>query len=107
MKRTLISTLAAGLFLALPAFASPSDDDVTEYRARLQFYLTLKQSPDQIAVSLGNYFGRQHQSDGTPYFQTRNNADGTVDVIYVEGDGNTIRFIANLEKLKPVYEVAP
>lgn len=93
MKRALISTLAAGLFLALPAFASPSDDDVTEYRARLQYYLALKQNAAQIAISLGNWFGK-------PYFKTRSNgADQTVDIIYQEGDGNEITYLATLSTI--------
>lgn len=100
MKRTLMANMIAGLFLALSAHASPSDDAVNEYRARLQYYLALKQTPEQIAVSMGNWFGRQGS------FHVCYNADGTVDISYVEGDGNTIRFFAPLERIRPVYEVA-
>lgn len=89
------------LALVLPAHASPSDADLDTYRTRLQVYVGMKQMPEQIAISLGNFFGRQGN------FQTRNNIDGTVDVIYIEGDGSEIRFIANVARLSPVYVVVP
>lgn len=99
MKR---SILAAVLLASLaPVYASPSNDDLVVYHARLQVYVGMKQSPEQIVVSLGNYFGRQGN------FQTRNNPDGTVDVVYQEGDGNMIRFIATIARLKPDYVEVP
>lgn len=91
--------IGLAMILTSQAWASPSDDDLGAYRARLQYYLALKQTPEQITVSLGNWFGRQGS------FHVYYNADGTVDISYAEGDGNTIRFFAPLERIRPVYEV--
>lgn len=102
MKIFFTLAMLSAMMTPAPAHSSPSNDDLVAYHARLQVYLAMKQTPDDLAKSLGNYFGRLGN------FQYRNNPDGSIDLIYIEstyvdGQGEVIRFIANVAKLKPVY----
>ncbi|WP_407307862.1 hypothetical protein [Acinetobacter sp.] len=87
MKKFIFAILlsASGLVAA-----APSDAEVKAYRDRVEIYIKLGQTPDQVAVSLSNYFGRAN------FFAHDNGWDYTSDISYRVGDGNTITFLATV-----------
>lgn len=69
---------------------TPTDEDLQAYRDRMALYQTLGQSPEQIATSLNNYFGK-------PFFTTSTaGLTGSVDIQYVVGSANEISFMATI-----------
>jgi len=82
------------LVLSTTARAAPTDANLRAYTDRAALYIGMGQSPEQVALSLRNYFGK-------PYFTTLSNGwNLQVDVVYQEGSGNDITFLATLATIQ-------
>jgi hypothetical protein len=80
---------------------NPTNSDVQAFKDRLAVYVGLKQTPEQIVVSLNNYFGK------TGFRIDSSGWNGTVDIQYGIGDGNDMTFLATIGTLRPVWVQVP
>lgn len=92
-KLVALLTLASATQIAY-AYVPPSDADIVAYQTRAALYVSMGQTPDQIATSLRNYFGKD-------YFVARSNGwDGTAGIQVQIGDLNEITYMQVITTVK-------
>jgi hypothetical protein len=90
MKK-LITTLAlvAALLVAAPSYAYtfPTEAELKTYTARMEVYIGMGQSPEQVAESLNRYFGKDF------FYAVSNGWQGTADLRIQFGSGNQMTYM--------------
>lgn len=87
MKNIFVILLLA---FTMNAQAIPSVSNIKLYKSRMNLYISMGQTPEQVVQSLRNYYGKS-------YFMLKSNGwEQTYDIVIIEGENAGITYFETL-----------